>query len=309
MQYLNFIIALILTGCSVVTPDRSKSPIVQEIFHVTEPEIIKAGLTYTPDLSPIERNIIAQKIFLRPVGQERQFLIGQQKFADYSQKLYPLFKELEDIQGINPPETHYDYILINGATVKNMRERVKALVSFIDNKRLIITPQTTLVFLSGDRDLFTPDKEGDLSDTSILGLNPQFQPEENPKTEYEAAKWIWNQAKLPPALRNASILFINAPKIKTIDKSGKIILSRPNTASTLKSWLQTHPKPGTCLCISSQPHIYYQAITAQKLLDSSTAGFTVDGAGYSNLELYDNFAKSIDMVLDNLARTIYTEVK
>lgn len=260
-------------------------------------------------MTPEDRNNIAQAVFLRPAGQERQNLSGQQKFGAYSPKLYPLFKELGDIDPVLPKQESYDYILINGSTVKNMRERLKTLVDLVTSQKITITPNTSIVFLSGERDLFTPDKEGDLNDTSVLGLNPDFKETIHSKTEYEAARWIWHQANLPDSLKATSPHFINAPKIKTTDKSGKIILSRPTTATTVKTWLESNPKPGTCLCISSQPFVYYQTLTTDSLVYANHQIFQVEGTGESSGQNLEYFSKHVDIFMDNLARTIYTETK
>ena len=309
VKFLNIVLILILSGCTPDLTTRSTSGTVQEIFETVKPELEKSGFQYHNTLTPDERNKVAQALFIRPAGQERQSLSGQQKFAPYSDQLYPLFKQLGDIDSISPLNTDYDYILINGSTVKNMRERIQTLVTLIRSKKIRLTSKTTIVFLAGERDLFSPDKEGDLTDTSVLGLNPKFKAPTTPRTEYEAAQWIWQQADLPDPLRSASIRFINAPKIQITDKSGQIIWSRPNTASTIKTWLESKPKPGTCLCISSQPFVYYQTLTTDSLLNADHHEFHVEGTGESLCKNLEDFSNHVDVFMDNLARTIYTETK
>lgn len=309
VKFLSTSLLLILCGCSSEQTTRSTSGTVQEIFKTVKPELEKSGFQYHDPLNPDERNKVAQAVFLRPAGQERQNLSGQQKFAPYSDQLYPLFKQLGDIDSISPVKTDYDYILINGSTVKNMRERIQTLVNLITSKKIRLTSKTTIVFLAGERDLFAPDKEGDLTDTSVLGLNPKFKAPKIPRTEYEAARWIWQQADFPAPLRTASIEFINAPKIQTTDKSGQIVWSRPNTASTIKTWLESKPKPGTCLCISSQPFVYYQTLTTDSLLNADHHKFQVEGTGESSCKNLVDFSNHVDVFMDNLARTIYTETK
>lgn len=300
---------VILCGCSTKQFPRSTSQTVQKIFEVVQPDLEKSGFHYNDSLTPEDRNNIAQAVFLRPAGQERQNLSGKQKFGAYSTQLYPLFKELGDIDPVLPKQESYDYILINGSTVKNMRERLKTLVDLVTSQKITITPNTSIVFLSGERDLFTPDKEGDLNNTSVLGLNPDFKETIHPKTEYEAARWIWHQANLPDSLKATSPHFINAPKIKTTDKSGKVILSRPTTATTVKTWLESNPKPGICLCISSQPFVYYQTLTTDNLVNADHQIFQVEGTGESSCKNLGDFSKHVDIFMDNLARTIYTETK
>ncbi len=309
MRFVKLLVLFTLSGCSAEPVTRSESPIVQEIFETVQPEIEQSSLPYKIQLSPDERNRIAQTLFLRPVGQERQDMAVKQKFEPYSNKLYPLFKKLGDIDPVQPSKTKYDYILINGATVDDMRKRVKTLVNLVTSKTITVTPETTIVFLSGDRELFSADKEGDLNDTTLLGINAAFKQSVSPKTEYEAAIWIWQQADLPGSLRNALIQFINAPKIKTTDKSGQVRLSRPNTASTIKTWLESDPQPGTCLCISSQPFVYYQMLTTVKLLNTRHNEFQVDGTGELSRSNENDFSAHVDIFMDNLARTIYTEAQ
>lgn len=306
MRFVNLLVVLILSSCTPNLDNRLTSPIVQEIFRTVQPEIEKSGYTYKDPLSPDERNAIAQAVFLRPAGQERQCMGPIQKFSTYSNQLYPLFKSLGDVDTVYPKQLDYDYILINGSTVRNMRERVKTLINLVDSGKIIMTPKTQIVFLSGDRDLFSEDKEGSLQDTQLLGCNPQFKTIKLPKTEYEAAIWIWQQANLPEELRATRINFINAPKIKTTDKSGRIKFMRPTTATTVKKWLESSPKPGSCLCISSQPFVYYQTLTTSMLLNADSNRFQVDGTGESASEPETKFSKQVDVVMDNLARTIYT---
>ena len=84
---------------------------------------------------------------------------------------------------------------------------------------------------------------------------------------------------------------------------------RPNTASTIKTWLDSNPQSGTCLCISSQPFVYYQMLTTLKLLNASHNKFQVDSTGESSRGNENDFSAHVDIFMDNLARTIYTETQ
>ncbi len=319
---------LIICACDQVKTNdlRSESAISHKIIQLVKP-LIDTGETIellkqkyggqaesfiqdfkeNTTLQPKTMNAIGQVAFLRKSGQERKDIRLQPRFKDYAGELFSLFQKLGDVDPVYPSRKTYDYVLINGSTVKNMRERLYGLSWFVKNNMLTITPQTKIVFLTGDRDLFKPEDEGALEDCAPFNQNPNWQePKTKPKSEYEAAQWIWQQSDLPETLRLASIIFINAPKTEAKNtQTGQITWNRPTTSGTVKAWLeQDKPKPGTCLAISSQPFVYYQLLTIQKNLPPE---FRVEGAGLS-IHTKESFVQDVDIFLDNFARTIYTEL-
>lgn len=314
------------SNAHILTPTGHIQPEVITIFQIYEPlfqskgallaDAIKEAL-YSPkafDNKNLERlNTLAQATFLRPAGMERyQYKALNKQFLDYQpEHVLALFKDIGSTTLIKPLHQTYDYILVHGSTVPNMRKRIQQLADFIDQGLLKITSSTQIVFLTGERDLFETETHEVLLSCAPLTQNPKWVcPEVFPATEDAAAEWIWNQCLLPKPLRMASIRFMHTPKTITLDpKTNKSVHHRPTTMTTTQMWIDTcHPKPGRCLSISSQPYIYFQEATVIQLLKKKgliKEGFTIEGAGvgFEHVSTDD-----ISILLDNLARTIHTEL-
>lgn len=265
------------------------------------------------DISLGELNAIAQVVFLRPSGKERKDIKAEnEQFLPYTDlTVLDLFSQIGDIDSLYPQKEAYPYILLNGSTVVNMRERLKTLIELVEQKKLHITPETKIVFLTGERDLFLEENEAQLMDPDPLKQDPSWsRPEILPVTEDQAAEWVWNQSMLPDALRKANITFVRAKKNP---KTG----ARPTTFDTVNTWVEQYKsEPGVCLSISSQPFVFYQEATTRGVFKKTgllEKGFSVEGVGFGkdkNSEgFFEYFKAHIAVVLDNFARTIYTEVQ
>jgi hypothetical protein len=284
----------------------------QEITRLLNPQ------TPIATISLRQLNDIAQVVFLRPAGKGREDLQAEnQKLLPYTHKgVFQLFRSIGDVGPLYPSLQTYDYILLNGSTIEDMRFRLYTLQELVVQKRLLITPTTKIIFLTGERDLYPEEDEGQLKDTHPLQQNPHWKtPIALPTTEDQAAEWIWNQSQLVPSLREAPITFVRAKKrIEKDPTTGEAIKRRPNTYDTVQAWIQGHqPHPGDCLMISNQPYVYYQQATLEAALKKAgllSKGFTVEGTGArSEPEDFSYFTKHIAIFLDNFARTIYTEVQ
>ncbi len=244
-------------------------------------DIFKVFSPISDQVSLEELNSIAQASFLRKAGQERWE--DKRSFDGINiPKLKSLFQEIGSIGHILPKSKEYDYILINGSTIGNMRERVNTLIRLVKNQNILISNKTKIVFLTGER-----------------SLTPSEQAESGFDNENQGALWVWKNADLPDALKKINIEFILGTK-----KTGAI---RATTHDTVDAWMATNPTPGKCLSISSQPFVYYQEITMKNALKSSPE-FFIEGVGFD----YDDesyFQNHISIYLDNLARTIYTLVQ
>jgi len=130
-----------------------------------------------------------------------------------------------------------------------------------------------IVFLTGQRFLDS-DKE---KETLTLGL----------KTEYDAAKYLMQKH----GFHNA--LIINA--------IGKNNAPRPNTQDTVEEWRKTNPATGTVLAISNNPYIQRQDLILKNLLGSEFDIETIGDSAPDNI--------NISVLLDELARLIYTELR
>jgi len=271
------------------------------------------------DISLDSLNVIAQKIFLRPANLERKDIVeDDNKFSSYvTNDLWKLFAAIGDIGSIYPTQQKYMYMIINGSTVQNMRQRIQALINLMNESKVQIFPSTQLVFLSGERDLFPEETKAVLLNSAPLLQNPDWKgPATLPVTEDQAAEFIWDQALLPDALRKAQISFVKAKKTEYIDaKTGVKTFKRPTTADTVLKWIADFkPEPGACLAISSQPFVHYQEATTYgifKKLGLLNKGFTVEAVGFDTVEKsgpFESLSKRAAVYMDNLARTIFTEL-
>jgi hypothetical protein len=279
-------------------------------------EHILNSRTPAADIALSQLNDIAQVVFLRPSQTERKDIKPLNKiyFPYTDHKVFKLFSSIGDVGNIYPKRKHYRYILLNGSTVQSMRERLKTLVDLINARKLLITPTTEIVFLTGERALFSEEDSKQLMDPSPLKVDPQWKmPSSFPKTEEQAARWIWSQTLLPCSLRDAKITFVKAKNKSEKDPvTNEVIIKRPNTMDTVQTWIQSGKiEPGTCLSISSQPYVYRQKATtmgAFKKAGLLKKGFSVEGVGLGqNEKNLNQFKENIAVVLDNFAHTIFIE--
>jgi hypothetical protein len=183
----------------------------QELFRIFD---ISPTATQEEILQTVQRLWIQQ-------GKERwQF---DKKFEELRPQLWPLFVEIGMVDAITPECDHYETVLVLGALLSTVQERVDYLIE-------CGVTFDQLVFLSGERPLLESEKLH-LSDL---------------KTESQMVRWVYRHSSLP---KDIPVLFIEAPM------NG---LRRPNTLDTICAWLKTSPRPKSCLAISSQPYVHYQ---------------------------------------------------
>ena len=293
-----------------------KSEIV-ELFQLFSPYIKKHSdfdiedAVKNPDLETF--NKIAQKLFLRPASAER---LSQKSIEHYKNlttdlseeqilKVLDIMKQIGDLEAVYPKYKKYDYILIQGSTVQNMRERVMFLANLVESNKIDIT-KSKILFLAGERRLFASETQEVLEDTSPYKLSKDFiKPQILPSDEIEAAKMVWSQLELPKKLRKNGITFVEARK--------KTNSPRATTEDCINKWLDIDAQPGLTLVVSSNPFVFYQKrvieIAASKRYFDHKKHFTFDGMGpavqysqYSNSEL-------IGVLMDSIARVIYLENK
>lgn len=301
-----------LTFAKVLDDKGMPLPEVLEIFEHLKPLMNEEqkALLQDPNLEKI--NKIAQQSFLRPSGLERKDLCNfyeRYKFLATPQ-LRECFGKIGDIGSIFPRNKTYRYILFNGSTVQNMRQRLFTLAHLIEEGRVVIDEETQLVILSGQRDLFDTEDEKALLDPSPFEQEPTWaQPAHWPKVEVDAAKWIFDQGALPHALKEINICIVDAPKNEKLDSEGNAYYTRPTTQDTFRAWIQNYnPTPGTCLSISSQPFVYYQDLSMRILKHIFMMdAFEIETIGIDK-STPESFPQNLPIYLDNLARTIYSEL-
>lgn len=237
-----------------------------------------------------------QKAWLRKPGTER-WHIGNQ-FEDLRDELIPLFKELNTLDAVQPIQNEYDYVLVLGALVSRVRQRLAyALEQWHKGVRF-----GTLVFLVGARPL-DPAKESQeaLFDykNEFLPIKADWQkPNTLPQTEAEVARMVFEQANLPKGFKDSvKIVFVDTPMQLKPDGTYR----RPNTVDTIDHWLAKDVQSGSILAISNQPYVGYQHAALKATMPKS---FTLETIGpQANPNIH------IGVMLDNIARWLYMENK
>lgn len=255
-------------------------------------------------------NDYAQQHFLRPKGTERldekaiqhyKHLCAQLSETD-KEKLFQVFNKLGYVETLYPKNKTPDYICIQGATVPTMRERMMFLAELVETGKITLTKTTKIVALVGERRLFASETPEVLLSSAPWEIDPLWKaPEVLPTDEREAAMFIWAQLKLPKALRDKDVLFVNAPK-----KQGE---SRAQTIDSTQTWLKTEQVKGNIMMISSSPYVPYQesvmnyAIKKVKL-DKQVK---VEGVGSGGAWGKRDIDIDLGIALDTLAREIFME--
>ena len=261
-----------------------------------------------------EFNSLAQAVFKRPEKAER---LSEEAISSYKalcsalqesdkSEILTLFKRVGNIDACYPSEETKvpDYVLIQGSTVQNMRERVMDLSDQIDNKEIILKPTTQIFFFTGERKLF-------LDETKDVLLNTApYQQDENwhwkggvlPTDEREAAKLVWEQLKISPQLRKQGIVFTESTK-----KEG---FTRAQTEDGVASFINTQsPKEGIYLIGSQQPFVYYQTLVTKRKFAQKGYHKNMIFVGVGPRASVENYPIdiTIGILMDNLARTIFEE--
>ncbi len=234
-----------------------------------------------------------QKEWLRQAGKERWQV--EEKYAELHEQLMPYLEKVITLQEIKPLQKQYDYAVILGATVSRIRMRLAYLADLWHSGLRV----NNIVFLTGQRPL-DPEQEKPENllnaNNGILPFKKDWQaPKQLPTMETDMAKLVYDQANLPENLRVIPVEFIDAPAQKTQPGA----MRRPNTLDTINSWLKTNPKPGFCLCVSTQPHIGYQDAVMRTYMPAAFQLETVGPAAWSSVHNV--------IILDALARWLYQE--
>jgi hypothetical protein len=195
----------------------------------------------------------------------------------------------------------YDYALLLGGLYQRVVYRLQYLIDLwnqgIRFKHIIL--------LGSERPL----NEGVEPLDSILDPDPtkiSLRPgwiapsAEKVKTEMDIMKIAYDQLDMPSDMRAIPAVFSNTPMQLMTDGSQR----RPTTSDTIKTWLSTNPKPGSCLVISSQPHVGYQDAVVRTYLPTD---FTVDTVGTASKTTV--YTQKCGEYLDAIARWLYQEAE
>ncbi len=185
---------------------------------------------------------------------------------------WPFFEKAGLISEAAPHADRYDYALIHGALLQTVEKRIAYLAD--QWKKGVRFDQ--LVFLTGERPLLD-------SETAICSV----------EMESEMVEWAYSQSELP---KEIPVIFIN-----TAGRKKDSVWIRPQTVNTIAAWLQTNPRPGSCLAVSNQPYVDYQHAVLQSLLPSGFAAETVGPAVQGE--------PSVALILDTISKQLLYDAK
>lgn len=221
-----------------------------------------------------------QEKWLRPAGKERWEV--DDSYAARKDELMPMFNAIGLTQEKKPSQIHYDYLLLMGALYSRVKSRLEYAISL----SCLGIHFRTIVILGSERSLNAQQEPGSL-----------FYGDTIPKTEFQMMQWLFEHTLLPNNIYHLPTIWIDAPN--KMDEHGKV--QRATTVDTINLFLAQNPTPGSCLVISNQPHIEYQAAVTRLILPSE---FTIEGVGQSI-----STKAPVSEILDALARWIYLEEK
>ena len=244
-----------------------------------------------------EVNAFAQQHWLRPPGLERWQMQPKWALTQAQRQVFEAqLGQLGLTAEVAPQSARFEYAVVLGATAATMRERFAYLVQLWRQRRVVFQQ---LVFWVGQRPL---DAQMEPQHVLLgkyphtLQITPGWRaPTELPRTETAAARLIYEQAQLPAALRRLPVTFVDVP---LQSRGGQRV--RPNTADTVRGWLQLNPRPGKVLALSSNPFVGYQDAVLRGLLPDAFPCETI-GPGPSRQDR----APRYEVMLDSLARILY----
>src|SRR5579863_2689923 len=190
------------------------------------------GIAHDYSLKSMVR--ITQQKWLQPCKERWHFEPREEHRIDY---ILPFLNKIGCIAQHNAKETQYDYALVLGG----FHTRIQARLKHLEKEWERGVRFRRLAFLTGERFL-DPDLEAPLFNFTAK------------QTEAELMLHLWEKNYAASPMRNIPFTLVDTPGRKGQNGNWQ----RPTTKDTILKWLSYSPKPGKCLCISSQPFISYQ---------------------------------------------------
>ena len=175
-------------------------------------------------VSAVDIKKYTQENWIRRPHQERADMSENDRYIKCKDFIMHHLTKMGMINAVMPQKSHYDYVIIHGALMDTMQERI----DFFKKIRPFVTYKQ-IVFLSGKR-MLDPVKEKLAIECGL-------------KTEAEGAGYLMLKNGFPNAV------IVDAVKFKGV---------RPNTQDTVDAWLETKPMPGKILAISNNPYVQRQ---------------------------------------------------
>lgn len=209
------------------------------IFATPQEELFKI-FDIPEGATPTEIVETTQRLWLQQGKERWQY---EMRYEHLRPQLWPLFDQMGMLEEIKPTQSHYETVLVLGALLNRVQDRVAYLLQ---------TGVTfdQIIFLTGQRPLLESEKK----------KLPDLE------TEAQMVQWVYEHSALP---KKIPVVLIDVPMKGT---------QRPNTLDTIAAWLETNPLPENCLAISNQPYVHYQGAILNRLVP-----FPVEIAGPSVL--------------------------
>lgn len=254
-----------------VTCDQKITPVVQDLFKLLEVPC---------DGSLLCADVKAREFFRRQIDPKNNnmrrepWTKPESPFDGKFEQALPLFMRMNLFAEVSPQRKEYDYAILLGGCLRWMRQRLASLIKAWDSgvrfKQIVV---------------FTGDRARDLEYENVQELSDQNNgivpiktdwklPNVLPCNETGLVQLLFEQTCLPVGFAALSVTIIDASKRILPDGS----LVRPNTRTTIETWLEKSPNPvpGSCLVASSQPFVTYQDVVMRFCVPS---GFTVETIG------------------------------
>lgn len=262
-----FAVSTIISAHTLVDNSLKPTPQFKKLLDLTD---IKDG-----DLQSIVDQ--TQKEYLRKPGSER-WDITDTDFK-YHDEIRQLFDEMGYIKEVKPTQEDYDYIVLFGALAPRIQLRLQYLIKLLKNG----IKANKIIVLGSER----PAHKEFESTAKLSELFGREVSEEEIHTEYTIMKELVENSELKSM--GIAIEYYSAPN----HADG----TRANTADTVELWMTAQPKPGSVICISNQPYIWYQHEVARTLLPET---FAIESCGE---KISDSTNDGI--ILDTIARELY----
>lgn len=225
-------------------------------------------------------------------GKLRDEIKDQVKDEQLSWQLGPVFEKLGMVKAVHAQTRRPRYSLLLGAMLKAVRKRIAHLCTEWETERVRFKK---LVYLGSERPL-DPEREPfeEIQNPANAELPfpedwPPYSTVSRPHTEVEMMRWLgWQSLPVVPW--------------GEIDDIDELVITpgRANTRQTVQEWLSFEPEPGSCLVVSSQPFVLYEAWVVEKTLRQHHPEWSVDGIGYAAPP-----TTPMATYLDNVAKVIY----
>lgn len=234
----------------------------------------------------------AQKKWLRKKGQERWNIppIAIQDKARFIRNC----RSLGLIDEISPTKKHYEYCVVLGAAVPGIKVRLAHLMKLWNNGVRF----NQLIFLTSERTLdlaYEGQKTLLYSMPDQIVISPLAAEMSMPQTEAEAMAFYYQNSHLPQDLKSLPLKIITTKSREILPYTKR----RATSGDTVLSWLESRPKPGAVLAISSQPFVGYQFAILRHVLPKS---FALDVVGPETSR-----ETNPGIFLDTIARWMFAE--